>query len=365
MSPPVDPNVKIHEVRPDEVPMQANDPAPAPAPAAARPRGKRRVLVIAAVLAVVAGAALGTRAYLTRGEVSTDDAQIEADVVALAPRVAGPVSEVLVRDNAHVTAGQPLFRIDEADYQARVRQAEADLATAQAQVVTAQAQAGAARAGLSRSDAEAERAQLDLARAEALRRGDAIAAQAFDASRIQSRAAQAGVGANRAQYAAALAGTELARARVQAAQAALDLARLQLSYAVVRAPAAGTVSRLGARVGQMVQPGQNVGQLVPDDTYVVGNFKETQTGALRAGEEVDVSIDAYPGRTLRGRVESVSGGTGARFALLPADNASGNFVKVVERVPVRIAWVAPPSDLPLRAGLSAYVTVHTRGQQAH
>ena len=312
------------------------------------------------MVVAAAGAALGGHAYLTRGEVSTDDAQVEADVVALASRVGGPVAEVLVRDNAHVTAGQPLFRIDDADYQARVRQAQAELATAQAQVVAAQAQAGAARAGVSRSEAETERAQIDLSRAEELRQGDAIAAQAFDATRIQSKTARAGEGANRAQYAAALASTELARARVQAAQAALDLARLQLSYAVVRAPAAGTVSRLAARVGQMVQPGQNVGELVPDGTYVVGNFKETDTGAIRPGEEVDVTIDAYPGHTLRGRVESVSGGTGARFALLPPDNASGNFVKVVERVPVRIAWVEPPAGLSLRAGLSAYVTVHTR-----
>jgi membrane fusion protein (multidrug efflux system) len=358
MPPPVDPNTKLHEVqpdevRPDEVAAPANDLAP-------RRRGKRRLLGALALAVLAASAALGTRAYLTRGDVSTDDAQVEADVVALAPRVGGPVAEVLVADNAHVIAGQPLFRIDGADTQARVRQAQAELATAQAQVTAARAQANAARAGLSRSEAEAERAELDLARAEELRRGEAIAAQAFDATRIQSQTAKAGAGANRAQYAAALASTELARARVQAAQAALDLAKLQLSYTVVRAPAAGVISRLGARVGQMVQAGQNVGQLVPDGTYVVGNFKETQTGAIRPGEEVDVSIDAYPGRTLRGRVESISGGTGARFALLPPDNASGNFVKVVERVPVRIAWVERPADLPLRAGLSAFVTVHTR-----
>jgi membrane fusion protein (multidrug efflux system) len=353
---PVDPNAKIHEVRSDEAPAPVNEPEPAP------PRRKRRVLLVAAVVAVLAAAGLGYRAYLTRGDVSTDDAQVEADVVAVAPRVGGPVAEVMAADNAHVTAGQPLFRIDPADYQVRVRQAEAELATAQAQVVAAQAQAGAARAGVSRSEAEAERAQLDLSRAEELRQGDAIAAQAFDATRIQSQTAKAGAGANRAQYAAALASTELARTRVQAAQAALDLAKLQLSYTVIRAPAAGTVSRLAARVGQMVQPGQNVAQLVPDGTYVVGNFKETQSGAIRPGQEVEVTIDAYPGRSLRGRVESISGGTGARFALLPPDNASGNFVKVVERVPVRIAWVEPPADLPLRAGLSAFVTVHTQAR---
>jgi len=358
MVPPSDPNPKlpepspkIHEVRPEEAPI-ANEPAP-------RRRRKGRVLSLIGALALAAASAFGVQAYLTRGEVSTDDAEIEADVVALAPRVGGQLADVMVADDAHVVAGQPLLRIDDADYQVKVRQAEAELATARAQVVTAQAQANAAQAGVSRSEAEEERAQLDLSRAEALRQGDAIAAQAYDATRIQSRTAQAGAGANRAQYAAALAAIDLARTRVQAAQAALDLARLQLSYTVVRAPAPGTVSRLGARPGQMVQAGQNVGQLVPDRTYVLANFKETQTGELRQGETVDVSIDAYPGRTLHGEVASISGGTGARFALLPPDNASGNFVKVVERVPVRIAWVAPPADLPLRAGLSAYVTVHT------
>jgi len=357
MPPPLDPNPKIHEVRPESTPL-ANEPAEAPSKP--RPRSRRRGLVIAALLLLLAAASFGVHAYLTRGEVGTDDAAIEADVVPLAPRVSGPVAEVLVSDNAHVVSGQPLFRLDDADYQARVRQAQAELATARAQVLTAQAQANAAQAGVSRAEGEAERARLDLERAETLRQGDAIAAQTYDDTRIQNRTAAAGAGANRAQYAAALANQELAKAKVQAAQAALDLAKLQLSYTVVRSPEAGTISRLGARVGQLVQPGQNVGDLVPDNTYVLANFKETQTGRLRPGLTALVTIDAYPGRTLRGRVESLSQGTGARFALLPPDNASGNFVKVVERVPVRIAWVDPPADLALRAGLSVYVTVLTR-----
>jgi membrane fusion protein (multidrug efflux system) len=241
-----------------------------------------------------------------------------------------------------------------------VRQADAELATARAQALAAEAQVQAARATVSRSEAEAAKAQLDLQRAEALKQGDAIATQNYEATRTQSETARAGAGANHAQYAGALASLELARARIQAAQAAADLARLQASYAVVKAPADGVVSRLAARAGQIVQPGQNLGQLVPDRTYVVANFKETQTGGLRPGQKVDVTLDAYPGRTLAGTVESLSAGTGARFALLPPDNASGNFVKVVERVPVRITLVTPPADLPLRAGLSADVTVHTR-----
>jgi membrane fusion protein (multidrug efflux system) len=352
---PIDPNATLHEVRPEEEVQ-----VPGNAPVAPPPR-KRRVLPwIAGLVLLLAGAGAGARAYLTRGEESTDDAQVEADVVALAPRVGGLVAEVLVADNAHVTAGQPILRLDAADFQARVRQADAELATARAQVLAAQAQVLAAGATVSRSEAEAAKAQLDLQRAEALRQGDAIATQTYEATRTQSETARAGAGANHAQYAGALANLELARARVQAAQAAVDLARLQASYTVVKAPADGLVARLGARVGQIVQASQNLGQLVPDRTYLVANFKETQTGAIRPGQAVDVTLDAYDGRVLTGKVESLSAGTGARFALLPPDNASGNFVKVVERIPVRIAWATLPADLPLRAGLSAYVTIHTR-----
>ncbi|MFL5415428.1 MAG: HlyD family efflux transporter periplasmic adaptor subunit, partial [Myxococcales bacterium] len=144
------------------------------------------------------------------------------------------------------------------------------------------------------------------------------------------------------------------------AQAALELARLQLSYAKIFAKDDGMVSRLTVHEGQLVQAGQPMMALVPTETYVVANFKETQIGDMKPGQNVDVDIDAFPGRTLHGKLESLSGGTGSRFSLLPPDNASGNFVKVVQRIPVRIAWVDPPKDLPLRAGLSADVTVHVK-----
>jgi membrane fusion protein (multidrug efflux system) len=265
-----------------------------------------------------------------------------------------------VQENARVVRGQALLELDDADLQARVKQAAAELETARAQVAAADAQIRGARATVSRGDAEAEKAQLDLRRAEELKAGDAIASDRYDATRIAGETARAGASSHRAQYAAALANADLARARMRSAEAALVLARLQLSYTVVAAASDGVISRLGARAGQIVQPGQVLGQLVPSQSYVVANFKETQTGALRPGQRVEVEIDAYGGRRLEGRVESISGGTGARFALLPPDNASGNFVKVVERVPVRIAWVDPPADLALRAGLSATVTVHTR-----
>jgi membrane fusion protein (multidrug efflux system) len=331
------------------------------APPAAAPRAPRRrkPILIVAMVALLAAGAFGARAYLTRGDQTTDDAFVEADVVALSSRVGGPIAEVLVREDAEVQAGQPILRIDTSDYEVRLREAQAGLETARAQAAAADAQIGAARATVTKAEAEAAKAELDLRRAEELRAGGAIASQSYDATRVSSETARAGAGANRAQYSAALANAELAHARVKSAQAALDLAQLQVSWTTVRAPSAGRVSRLSARVGQMVQPGQALAQLVPDRTYVVANFKETQTGAIRPGQRVDIDIDAYGRKTLHGVVESISGGTGARFALLPPDNASGNFVKVVERVPVRIAWDGTP-DVPLRAGLSANVTVHTR-----
>ena len=353
------PDPKLHPVPQPEPRPAPSDLAPA-APAPAR-RGKRgRILLgVGAAAALVLGA-FGVHAFLTRGDVSTDDAFVEADVVAVAPRVGGTIAEVLVQENAQVKRGQPILRIDDADYQARARQAQAELETARAQAAAADAQIRAARANVSRSEAEAEKAQLDLRRAEELKRGDAIAADRFDATRLAGETTRAGASTNRAQYAAALANADLAHARVKSAEASLELANLQLSYTVVLAANDGLVSRLGARAGQIVQPGQVLGQLVPSRTYLVANFKETQTGEIRPGQRADVEIDAYDGRKLHGRVESISGGTGARFSLLPPDNASGNFVKVVERVPVRIAWEDLPADLPLRAGLSANVTVHTR-----
>jgi len=163
-----------------------------------------------------------------------------------------------------------------------------------------------------------------------------------------------------AQIAAAQANARLAHARVQSSQAALELSRLQLSYTRIAAQADGEVSRLTVHDGQLVQAGQPMTALVPAQTYLVANFKETQIGDMKPGQEVDVDLDAFPGRKLHGKLESLSGGTGSRFSLLPPDNASGNFVKVVQRIPVRISWVDPPKDLPLRAGLSADVTVHVK-----
>jgi membrane fusion protein (multidrug efflux system) len=255
-------------------------------------------------------------------------------------------------------------------------------------VGSADAQLAAARAARLRAEADARKAALDFERAQKLKAANAIPQQQLDNAQAANdeavaalaqakaniavaeesrRAAEQRVGEARgrlsqtspieAQIAAAHANADLAHARVTSAEAQLELARLQLSYTNVTAPADGIASKLSVHEGQLVAFGSPVIELVPTQTYVIANFKETQLSRMKPGQRVVVKIDAYPGKRFEGKVESLSGGTGASFALLPADNATGNFVKVVQRVPVRIAWSKPP-ELPLRAGLSVDVTVH-------
>jgi membrane fusion protein (multidrug efflux system) len=326
----------------------------------------------------------------------------------------------MIHEDQLVKKGELLAQIDETDYQARVRQAEAEVATARAQAASAEAEAqiveatskggldvaraalrgssvgvssaaaqvAAARAAMDRAQADAHKAEIDLARAKELKAANAIPAErldaaqiAFDASRAElaqakaqialateaKSAAQSHVGEARGrlsqsapiapQIAAAKAGVELAYARVRGAEAALSLARLQLDYTRIVAPADGIASKLMVHEGQLIAAGQPVAALVPSATYVIANFKETQIGRMRVGQRAEIVLDAFPGKTFEGTVASLSGGTGSSFSLLPADNATGNFVKVVQRVPVRVSWKTPPSEAVMRAGLSADVTV--------
>jgi membrane fusion protein (multidrug efflux system) len=387
-------------------------------PAPAR-RDKKPFLILGGVVILFAA---GTGVYLlaTANQQSTDDAQVEADVVPIAARVSGQIAKRVVEDNQRVKQGDLLIQIDDADFVARLKQAEAELETARAQaaaadaqvhvvaasakgglqsarasfsgsslgVANAEAQLAAAKAALARAKAEARKGDLDLQRTQQLVAGKALprerldnAQVAYDASQAALAQAQAQVVAATemrqlastrvaeargrldqsapiaAQIGAASANADLAHARIKVAEAALDLARLQLGYTKIVAPADGLATRLAVQVGQMIQAGQPLAELVPERTYVIANFKETQVGRMRVGQRARVRIDAFPGVTLDAKVESIAGGTGARFSLLPPDNATGNFVKVVQRVPVRIAWSKPP-ELPLQAGLSTDVTVY-------
>jgi|HubBroStandDraft_6_1064221.scaffolds.fasta_scaffold29532_2 membrane fusion protein (multidrug efflux system) len=399
----------------------AVEPPRVAVPTAARKSAKPYVVLGA--LVVVGAVIYAVVAWMTRGRENTDDAQVEADIVTVSSRVGGAILAVHVADNQKVKKGDLLVEIDPTDLSAQKKQAEAEVAAARAQADGADAQvriveatskgglsaaraqlsgtaqsvegAGAqievAKAALLRAKAEASRAETDLGRAEALRKDQAIPQAQLDTASANAESARAAVAQAQAQLAASMdmkrtaqtqiaeaqgrveqsapieallasarANAELAHARADAAEAALALARSQLSYARIEAPSDGLLSRLSVREGQLVQPGQQVVVIVPETTYVLANFKETQVGRMRPGQRAEISVDAYAGREFEGKVQSTSPGTGARFSLLPPDNASGNFVKVVQRVPVKIAWVNVPPDVTLAAGMSADVTVSTR-----
>jgi membrane fusion protein (multidrug efflux system) len=414
---------------PNTPPAAATAPAAAPAasaPVEPTPVVKRSRAKPYVILGGVVAAALGAYfvvAWISHGKENTDDAQIDADVVAVSARVGGAVMKVHVTDNQQVHQGDVLVEIDPADLASREKQAEAELAAAKAQaasadaqvrivaatskgglsaaqaqlsgtatsVASATAQIEAAKAALARAQAESSRADTDLARAVSLRKDEAVPQAQVDTANANALAAHAAVAQAQAQLAssqemrstaqtqiaeargrveqsapidaqldAAQANADLAHARADAADASLTQAKLQLSYTRILAPADGVLSRLAVHEGQLVQAGQQIVGVVPNTTYVVANFKETQVGRMRAGQSAEITIDALPGRTFEGKVESTSPGTGARFSVLPADNASGNFVKVVQRLPVKIAWVNVPQDVKLAAGLSVDVTVLTQ-----
>lgn len=305
---------------------------------------------------------------LTANRANTDDAQLEADVVPLGARVGGAVLHVLVTDNQAVKKGDSLIELDPLDYQTRVSQAEAELEAALSLAETSDAPketpganaaaVAAARANQSRTEAELRKAEADLQRAKKLRKERAISPVEFENTQNTYDKARAAQMQAEAQIKVAEEQHGVAAAKVKAAQAALIQARTQLSYTKIIAPRDGTLSKIAVQEGQLVQAGQMVAQVVDNRAFIVANFKETQVGRMKPGQIAEIEVDAFPGQRLEGKVESVSAATGARFSMLPPDNASGNFVKVVQRVPVKIVIENPPQDLALKAGLSADVTVY-------
>ena len=364
----------------ETAPVVQTPPAPYPhaaGPAAPAEETKRRNPLVFLLLALVllAGGYYGfTRYQFAKAHESTDDAQVEGDVYPILPRVGGPVLAVRVIDNQPVQKGDVLVTLDAADYQQRVNAAEAALAAARAQVVAARAGVGTAQAtvrtaqtGIGVSEANQAKLQKDLQRSTFLRQQDIIPQSEYDAVQANLRATSAQratatdqVSVARQQVAAAQQQIAVAQAVVKQRQADLDNARLQLSYTTLRAPGSGTVSKKNVQPGQVVAPGQQLmGLVASDHTWVIANFKETQLEDMKVGQPVKLEVDAYPREAFQGHVESLSAATGARFALLPPDNASGNFVKVTQRVPVKIALDRVDPQHPLRAGMSvnAVVTV--------
>ena len=350
----------------------------APAKPARKPMSPvtRVVLLIVGVVVLVALVIYGL-GWWTHGRFvqSTNDAYLRADQVTVAPKVGGYVEQVFVGDNQPVTAGQALVKIDTANYDAALAQQQASLTARQADVATAQKQVEAQEAAVAEARTQLTGAQVDAAYAEGdAKRFDVLAAQGVETARTRDTAhhtrdqakvavktRQAAVAASERQIATLKAQIAQAAAGVDAQAAAVRAARINLGDTVLRASINGRVGDKGVRVGQFVQPGARLMSIVPtQDVYLVANFKETQIARMKIGQHAAVKIDALGGKDIDAVVDSFAPGTGAQFALLPPENATGNFTKIVQRVPVRIR-LHPPADLRdhLLPGLSASVKIDT------
>lgn len=345
-----------------------------------------RIIGIAAVV-LIAGF-FGIRAYMhSQHHETTDNAQLDATIISVRSAVSGFVTEVRFTDNQAVKKGDTLALIDDKDYKAKVLQAKAALASAEAQTGVSKATASAAsqnasasssnssamQAGIDAAKARLAQVNKDLARAEKMFTDGAVTQQQLESLRTQSQNAQSQVDMASAQYRAAVSqatGSKssaaaqegqvgVSNALVQQRAAELELAETQLKNTAIIAPFDGIVSKKAIEVGQLIQFGQPVCSAIENNNmWVTANFKETQLEKIKVGEHADISLDAYPGLKLKGTVESIGGATGAKFSLIPPDNATGNFVKVTQRVLVKIKLdKLNDNHYMLSPGLSSFVDV--------
>lgn len=340
---------------------------------------KKLVMAVAAV-AIVAGGFAGWKWYADwRFVETTDNAYVAGDIVTIASKVAGRIASVRVADNQPVHAGDVLMTIDDADYRAAAEQARAALAAAIAAVEVADGNIAVektaiveAEAALSSAEAERTRAGADLARYRTLSESQYASTQKYQSAQADARKAVAAV-----DQAAAAVSTQKTRlallaaqraqavAQVEEAKAALAAAQIRLDDTVIRTPVDGVVGNKGAQVGQYAQPGQQEMSVVPVRAlYVSANFKETQLSRMRVGQPVEIEFDAYRGKSFHGTVDSLSPGSGAVFSLLPPENATGNFTKIVQRVPVKIRLSEDARAALLVPGMSVIARVDTRGEAA-
>ena len=337
---------------------------------------KKKSLVMPLILALVliAGSIYGFQKYtFAQHHEDTEDAQLEGDINPVLPRVSGYVTEIKFEENQHVNAGDTLVKLDDRDLKIKVAQAEASLENAKANVTAVSATGQSSVASADATSANIKTAQVrlwkanqDFDRYSKLLADHAITLQQFDVVKAEKEGAEAALEvakrqqtASRSQSTAVNQQVGVAKSVIAQRQAELDFAKLQLSYASVVAPVSGTVSKKSVQPGQLVQAGQPLVAIVSDkNLWVVANFKETQLDKVREGQPVEVEVDAYKHEIIKGKVNSVAGATGAKFSLLPPDNATGNFVKVVQRVPVKITLDADKAMLAkLHPGMSVKVVV--------
>jgi membrane fusion protein (multidrug efflux system) len=379
VSPPAAANSNPHRADDVEARRAPVEVAPAIASKPASPLRSRKFLMLGALsAALLAGAAwYGTHWWVVgRFMVSTDDAYVKAQNTTLAAKTAGYVAEILVADNGAVKAGDVIARIDDGDFRLaatsareRVLSQEATIARIGQQAVSAQAMVAQARAQLLSAQAGATRGQSELDRQQALAAKDYASKQALETAQANREQTAAAVANAQAGIDAAVANVEVLNAQQQEAirlrdelRTALAKAERDLAFTEIRAPVTGVIGNRAMQVGDYVQVGQRLASLVPlDEVYIVANFKETQMAHLRPGQKVFVNVDALPDHAIEATVESFSPASGAVFSLLPPDNATGNFTKIVQRLPVRIHV---PEDIAtqraLRPGMSVVVNVDTK-----
>lgn len=324
----------------------------------------RQVALLALLgVALIVGAWYGWNWWqYSKAHATTENATISGHISPVLPRVDGYVAAVRVDDNEQVAEGQVLATIDSSDFAVRVRQAKAALQSARTQLQNGRAQLASARAQSQQAAAAEENAQTKLARQQQLEAGVATTQQAVDNATFGVRNAEAQHEAARQQIEVARAKVAQAQAQIEERRAALEDARLKLSYTTLEAPVGGRVAQKDIEEGQYVRPGQPLMSVVKDqDVWVTANFKEGKIAQIEVGQPVEIEVDAYPDRTFEGRVQSIAGGTGSEFALLPSDNASGNFVKVEKRIPVKIVFTDPQDPAaPLRPGMNVVPSVQVK-----
>jgi membrane fusion protein (multidrug efflux system) len=333
--------------------------------------GKRKhvaaVLVVLLLAAVVMGSMLWVRA---KTHIKTDDAFVDAHIFAISARIPGNVLRVPVRDNQFVKKGELLVELDPADYNERLKNASALLDVARNETSSDYAQVDAARAALNSDKAKLEQAELDLNRGKALYKKEVIPKEQLDRLETARKVAVAKLAETEGSVRRALAllgltGNGGKEAQIARRQSEFEQTRLNLAYTKVYAPADGYITRKSVEPGNNIQPGQALMALVTlEDAWLTANYKESQLTHVRPGQKVEFSVDTYPGHTFRGIIDSIMAGTGAAFSLLPPENATGNYVKVVQRIPVKILIdkSSDPQHL-LRVGMSVEPTILT-GQRS-
>ncbi|RDC56821.1 HlyD family secretion protein [Pedobacter chinensis] len=340
---------------------------------------KKKNIVVPIILGVllVIGVIFGiTEWNYYSKHVDTDDAQIDGDISPVVARVGGYVKDINFEENTHVTEGQVLVKLDDSDFKVKLEQAEAGqkganagVGVAQSQIIATQANTSTAKANVEAAKVKLNLANKDYDRYANLVKDGSITQQAFDQAKASKESAQAAYQAAVDQYNAAVkqVGTTQSQLAVSnnvisQRQSDIDFAKLQLSYTDIKAPASGIVSKKNVQKGQLVQAGQALFSVVNDGSiYVTANFKETQLEKIKTGSKVEIEVDAYPNEKIEGEVYNFSPITGAKGSLLPPDNATGNFVKVVQRVPVKIK-IHPSKELlaKLRPGMSVKASVSTK-----